>query len=431
MIAEVWLWGRRIAAVMPLEQSRFTSFQYDPEFAGSGIEVSPLMMPLREEAYEFPGLSFETFKGLPGLVADSLPDKFGNALIDAWLARQGRQPGSASVIERLCYMGSRGMGALEFRPASGPAGGKDAEIDISQMVELAGRILGERSQLETSITPETIDHALLDILKIGTSAGGARAKAVISWNPKTNVVKSGQIATESDFEYWLIKFDGVNSNRDKELDDSAGFGAIEYAYSLMAKQAGITMAETRLLEEGGRRHFMTKRFDRLAGGKKLHMQSLGGLAHFDFNQARAHSYEQALDAIRQLNIGQSAMEEQFRRAAFNVIARNQDDHVKNIAFLMDQKGKWQLSPAYDVAYSFNPSGAWTSTHQMTINGKADNFKLDDLIALAKIGNLTRQKAKGIIEEVRAATKEWPKIAEEVGIPEREAAVIQKNHRLEP
>ncbi|HNY48395.1 MAG TPA: HipA N-terminal domain-containing protein, partial [Casimicrobium sp.] len=311
-MAEVRLWGRTIGAVSHDEGRDVAAFQYDPAFAKSGIEISPLVMPLSDRVYVFPTLPRGTFHGLPGLLADSLPDKFGNALIDAWLATQGRSADSFGAVERLCYTGSRGMGALEFLPALGPAPRQTTKIAIDSLVQLASDVLTHRSNLQGHFRGADQEKALRDILKVGTSAGGARAKAVIAWNPSTNEVRSGQIAAGEGFEYWLLKFDGVTGNSDKELDDPAGYGAIEYAYYLMAKAAGIAMSECRLLEENGRRHFMTRRFDRLAGGEKLHMQSLCALAHFDFNQAGAYAYEQALLTIRQLNLPMATVEEQFR-----------------------------------------------------------------------------------------------------------------------
>ena len=415
MIAEVTLWGRTIGA-LSLDQGReVAAFQYDPTFARSGIELSPLVMPLSDRIYEFPALSRATFHGLPGLLADSLPDTFGNALIDAWLATQGRAPDDFAAVERLCYTGKRGMGALEFAPAMGPKARKITVIEIDALVRLAGEVLTHRKNLHGHFHHSGKAHTLQDILRVGTSAGGARAKAVIAWNRVTNEVRSGQIAAGDGFEYWLLKFDGVSGNKDKELDDPKGYGAIEYAYHLMARAAGIAMSECRLLEENGRRHFMTRRFDRLGLGEKLHMQSLGALAHFDFNQAGAYAYEQALLAIRQLNLPMASVEEQFRRMVFNIVARNQDDHVKNIAFLMNKQGEWALAPAFDVSYSYNPAGGWTATHQMTLNGKRDGFTLEDFDACAKSALMKRGRAATIIEEVQAAVARWPDYATVAGI----------------
>ena len=430
MIAEVRLWGRTIGAVTMSDGRGHAAFQYTPDFADSGIQVAPLMLPLGREAYEFPELPRGTFHGLPGLLADSLPDRFGNALIDAWLATTGRSANSFSPIERLCYTGARGMGALEFAPALGPQPRTATRIDIDALVQLASDILSERRSFKGKLSAASRKKALADILKVGTSAGGARAKAVIAWNRKTNEVRSGQIAAGAGFSYWLLKFDGVAGNKDKELDDPQGYGAVEYAYSLMARAAGITMSECRLLEEHGRRHFMTRRFDRLPDGGKLHMQSLGALAHFDYNQPGAYSYEQALLTIRQLDLPMAALEEQFRRMLFNVVARNQDDHVKNIAFLMDREGRWSLAPAFDITYSYNPSGDWTATHQMTINGKRDRFVMDDVRAVAKSAGLKRGRAESICDEVRTAVAGWRAFAGKAKLGGDVVRKIAKAHRLD-
>jgi serine/threonine-protein kinase HipA len=429
-IAEVRLWGRTIGAVSLEDGSAYAAFQYDPAFARSGIEVSPLTMPLSDRVYQFPALPRPTFHGLPGLLADSLPDRFGNALIDAWLATQGRRPEGFNAVERLCYTGARGMGALEFAPTLGPRAGKVHQIEIDALVSLASEVLGQRAGLQATFADPERKAALNDILRVGTSAGGARAKAVIAWNASTNEVRSGQVGAGPGFGYWLLKFDGVAGNKDKELEDPKGYGAIEYAYSLMAAAAGITMSECRLLEENGRRHFMTRRFDRREGGEKLHMQSLCALAHYDFNHAGAYAYEQALLALRQLGLPMAAVEQQFRRMAFNIIARNQDDHVKNIAFLMDQAGRWSLAPAFDVSYSYNPAGAWTDRHQMTLNGKRDGFTAADFTACAATALMKRGCAAVILEEVRAAVIRWPEFAEQARVAEAWRQQIQGHLRLD-
>ncbi len=428
-LAEVRLWGRTIGVVSLDDGASVAAFQYTPEFAASGIEVSPLTMPLGNQVYAFPQLARSTFHGLPGLLADSLPDKFGNALINAWLAAQGRAPESFNAVERLCYTGARGMGALEFAPAAGPRQKAAATVDIAALVQLASDVLSQRDGLASSFAGTQRTAALQDILRVGTSAGGARAKAVIAWNRDTQEVRSGQIAAGEGFDDWLIKFDGVNGNKDKELEDPKGYGAIEYAYYLMAQAAGITMNECRLMEENGRRHFMTRRFDRLPGGGKLHAQSLCALAHFDFNEAGAYAYEQAFLAMRQLQLSMVAVEEQFRRMAFNVVARNQDDHVKNIAFLMNQQGQWALSPAFDMTYSYNPSGDWTAQHQMAINGKRDGFTLADFRACAKNAMMKRGRAETLLEEVRAAVAQWPHYAEQAGVLPAWRDQIQQTLRL--
>lgn len=428
-VAEVRLWGRTIGAVSLDEGNDVAAFEYDQAFAASGIEIAPLTMPLSSRVYSFPELPRKTFYGLPGLLADSLPDKFGHVLIDAWLASQGRQPDSYNAIERLCYTGVRGMGALEFSPAIGPRARQASRIQIDKLVELASDVLTHRNDLRVSFADESRERALTDILRVGTSAGGARAKAIIAWNPASNEVRSGQIPAGEGFEYWLLKFDGVRGNRDKELEDPQGYGAIEYAYYRMARDCGIDISECRLFEENGRRHFMTRRFDRLAGGEKLHMQSLCALAHYDFNMAGAYAYEQALLVIRQLGLPMSAIEEQFRRMVFNIIARNQDDHVKNIAFLMDKAGNWSLSPAFDVTYSFNPAGSWTASHQMTLNGKRDDFTPDDFRDCARTASMKRGRAEAIVGEVQAVVSRWREYAGDAGVPAAWAEKIQHALRL--
>jgi len=430
-VAEVTLWGTTIGAVALEDGAETAPFQYDPAFCRSGIEIAPLMMPLSERVYAFPTLSTLSFHGLPGLLADSLPDRFGNALIDAWLATQGRTPESFNAVERLCYTGTRGMGALEFFPATGPQPRRATLLHVDRLVELASEILRHRDNLRGTFADEGKADVLRDILRVGTSAGGARAKAVIAWNPATNEVRSGQVKAGEGFEYWLLKFDGVRGNKDKELEDPQGYGAIEYAYYKMATDCGITMSECRLFQESGRRHFMTRRFDRLPDGGKLHMQSLAAMAHFDFNQAGAYSYEQALQVVRRLDLPMRAVEEQFRRMVFNVIARNQDDHVKNNAFLMDRTGRWSLAPAFDMTYSFQPTGKWTSTHQMTLNGKRDDFTMADFETCARAASMKRGRAKAIISEVSDGVSRWRDYADEVGVAPAQRDKIQNVLRLAP
>lgn len=430
-LAEVRLWGRTIGAVVLPDGDDVASFEYAAAFVQSGIQVAPIAMPLARRVYRFPELARATFHGLPGLLADSLPDRFGNALIDAWLASQGRQPDSFNAVERLCYTGKRGMGALEFVPAIGPRARQASRIEVGKLVALASQILSHRHDLQASLAPEDSADALRDILRVGTSAGGARAKAVIAWNRETDEVRSGQVDAGAGFEHWLMKFDGVSGNRDKELEDPKGYGLIEYAYYLMARDCGIDMSECRLFREHGRAHFMARRFDRLAGGEKLHMQSLGAMAHFDFNLAGACGYEQALLVMRQLGLPMQCIEQMYRRMVFNIVARNQDDHVKNIAFLMDKSGQWSLAPAFDVTYSFNPAGAWTASHQMTMNGKRKDFGMADFNACARTASMKRGRAAQIVAEVQASVAKWPSFAEQAGVAEARRMAIQRNLLLQP
>ena len=414
--AEVRLWGSRIGAVSLADGERVAQFAYDPAFARSGIQVAPLAMPLSTtRIFSFPALNPASFHGLPGLLADALPDKYGNTLIDAWLATQGRTPGSFNAVERLCYTGTRGMGALEFAPVHGPRVRSAQRIQIDALVALASEVLSHRDDLRRSFGDEARADALRDILRVGTSAGGARAKAVIAWNQDSGEVRSGQAAAAPGFSYWLLKFDGVHNNRDKELADPKGYGVVEYAYFQMARAAGIQISDCRLLEEGGRRHFMTRRFDRSDDGSKQHMQSLAAIAHYDFNDPTAGSYEQALLVMRQLRLPMAQREEQYRRMVFNVIARNQDDHVKNIAYLMDRDGQWSLSPAFDITWAYNPDGDWTAQHQMAINGKRDGFDLADLAACAATASINARRARDIVEQVRQSVLQWPRFADEAGV----------------
>lgn len=428
-LAAVKLWGKTIGAISWDDGAGQGNFEYDKKFIQSGIEVSPVKMPLSDRIYTFPALKDTSFHGLPGLVADSLPDKFGNALIDAWLAREGRQAKDFNPVERLCYMGRRGMGALEFEPTVGPRERTAKPVDVAALVELASEILTKRDRLKGSFDFDDRKDALNAILQVGTSAGGARAKAVIAWNETTNEIRSGQVNAGDGFDYWLIKFDGVTNNRDKELADPQGYGKIEYAYSKVAKTAGITMSECRLLQENGRSHFMTKRFDRGEHGEKYHMQTFAALEHYDFNLAGAYSYEQVFQTMRKLKLPMRDIEEQFRRMVFNIIARNQDDHVKNIAFLMNKAGVWSLSPAYDVTYSYNPKGDWTAVHQMTLGGKQDDFTLDDFVQCAKLISMKKGRAEQIAQEVTTAVKAWPKFAQKADVDERQTELIKQSHRL--
>jgi serine/threonine-protein kinase HipA len=430
-LAEVQLWGRTIGAVQWDNQRQLGVFEYAPEFLRSGIQLSPLSMPLRAGRFSFPQLNRETFMGLPGLLADALPDKFGNLLIDQWLVAQGRDPGSFNPVERLLYMGQRGMGALEFAPATRQAAMSANPVELDELVSLANKALNQKRGLAVEMIEGREDSlALNQIIAVGTSAGGARAKAVIAWNEHTGEVRSGQCDTDSGFQHYLLKFDGVAANRDKELADPEGFTRIEYACYLMAIEAGIEMMPSRLLEENGRAHFLTRRFDRTDDGKKLHMQTLCGLAHYDFNIAGGYSYEQCFRVIRQVvkEQARAAQEQQFKRMLLNLMIRNQDDHTKNIGFLMNRAGQWSLAPAYDVTYAYNPDGAWTSTHQMSVNGKREQFTLDDLIDCGKAADLREREVKELIGEVGNAVRRWPDFANAAGVPEGWAQKIQATFR---
>ncbi|KTT98217.1 type II toxin-antitoxin system HipA family toxin [Sphingomonas sanguinis] len=428
--ATVRLWGKDIGAVSWLADRGVGVFQFMPEFVDSGIKLAPVMMPLSPDPYEFPGLPRDAFKGLPGMLADSLPDKFGNALIDTWLAAQGRPASSFNPVERLCYIGTRGMGALEFHPTILKAARTSRHLEIDALTKLANDVLNNRERLTGVLKGDDDRETLEEILRVGTSAGGARAKAILAWNRDTGEFRSGQVKAGEGFTYWLMKFDGISNNRDKELADPQGFGLIEYGFYLLALAAGIDMSECRVHHEGGRAHFMTQRFDRSASGQKLHMQSLAALRHYDFNAAGAYSYEQAVETIRLLGLPAHDIEQQFRRAVFNVLIRNQDDHVKNIAFLMNRKGEWRLSPAYDVSYAYNPDGSWTHQHQMSLNGKRDGFALSDLIEFGIFCGFKPKKAEAIVRDIHAHVDDWMSYAEQAGVAEGAAAAIHRAMRRE-
>ncbi len=427
--AAVVLWGTRIGAVSIAAGEGYATFQYDPQFAQSAIEVAPLRMPLREAPYRFPELPVDAFGGLPGLLADSLPDRWGTALVDAWLASEGRPPSSFNAVERLCYVGTRGMGALEFQPAHEPSlSGRD-DLSVEALVHLAQEVLSERAEFVAELSSNPDEEAMKAILAVGTSAGGARPKAIIAFNEETGEVRSGQLDAAPGFSQWLIKFDGVRRAGDEAITDPLGWGAVEYAYAQMARATGIDMMESRLLEEHGRRHFMTRRFDRPEGTGKLHQQTVGALEHASYNAPGSYSYEQLLQLIRRLGLPTAVVEQQFLRMVFNVVARNQDDHVKNVSFLMGRDGSWSLAPAYDLVFAFKPDNPWLGSHQMTINGKRDGFTLADLTAVAEAAGLKRGHAKATLGEVSESVARWPHFAGAAAVDERMAAEIAGAHLL--
>ncbi|PID81433.1 toxin HipA [bacterium DOLJORAL78_65_58] len=428
-VARVLLWGRMVGAVAWDASRAVATFEFDPDWLDLGLDIAPLMMPLREARrgrtrFQFPHLPREAFHGLPGLLADALPDRFGQALINAWLAGQGRDPASFNPVERLCTIGHRGMGALNFEPGLRTGLDRSVPVEIAALVDLAQSVLSERAGLRANLAADSHD-ALQEIIRVGTSAGGARPKAVLAINDTTGEVRSGQVDAPPGFAPWLLKFDGVADN---DLGDPQGFGRIEYAYYLMARAAGLEMMESRLLEENDRAHFLTRRFDRGPDGKRQHLQSLCALAHLDYNMAGSHAYEQAFQVMRALRLDYPAAEQMFRRAVFNIVARNQDDHTKNIAFLMDDDGRWSLSPAYDVTWAYNPQGAWTSAHQMTFHGKRDGFTRADITAVGR--EMSIRRPDRVLAEITDTVRRWPEFAAEAGVPADRARQIAATHRLE-
>lgn len=412
--AEVILWGTRIGIIHQDISKAYTSFEYDENFVNSGIELSPLRMPLSKNIYEFPTLLGDPFYGMPGLVADSLPDRFGNAVIEQWLTSLGKSLSDFTAIDRLCYTGKRGMGALEYVPASTDIKDIDENINVREMVKFASDILSNRENISLKAN-DSLTYSQL--VQVGSLAGGARAKALIAWNEATNEIRSGQMQLGAGYDYWLMKFDNVSKNGDHGLEDKPEYTLIEYAYYLMARACGITMNECRIYNSEGDSHFMTKRFDR-ENGKKLHMQSLGALAHISYQEPGVCGYELAAMYMKEIGLSYKEIEQFYRRMVFNCLAVNQDDHVKNISFIMDRSGKWMLSPAYDITFSYNLSNKWLRAHQMNINGKTTKIELFDLLeAGAKMG-IKERRCKDIINEIGIKVSGFKSFAEQVGIKEK-------------
>ena len=408
-VAKVRMFGMDVGTFSWDTSYDVARFEYDGQFVGKGIEPSPLMMPVRPgRSYSFANLNREVFNGLPGMLADSLPDTYGKALFDKWLTLTGRTAGNP--IETLCFLGKRCMGALEFEPATGPMANADANIEIDSLVSVAREALSTKEEFGTNMDVDR-KAAIAEILRLGTSAGGQRAKAIIAYNKATGEVRSGQVKAPEGFDHYLIKLDGVSAAAG--FRETENFGRLEYSFYLLAKECGIDMTECLLIEENGRAHFLTKRFDR-ESGEKIHMQTLCGIAHYDFHLRRAYSYEQAFNVMRRLHLPYVQAEKMFLRMVFNVVIRNQDDHTKNISFLMDKSGRWRLSPAYDIGYAYNPGGSWTDTHQMSINGKFDNITREDLLACAASNSI--RNAPEIIDRICETASQWPLIAVNCGVP---------------
>lgn len=409
-VAKVRLFGMDMGTFRWDESYNVARFEYDKEFTTIGIEPSPIMMPVQEgRIYSFGNLDRDTFNGLPGMLADSLPDTYGRALFDQWLTLTGRTSGNP--VETLCFLGQRCMGALEFEPATGPTTDENMRFEINALVDVAREALSKKESFGVNLDTDK-KTAIAEILRLGTSAGGQRAKAIIAFNKETGEVRSGQVDAPEGFDYYLIKLDGVSA--EAGFKETENYGRLEYSFSELVKRCGIDMTECSLIEENGRAHFMTKRFDR-ENGKKVHMQTLCGIAHYDFRLLRGYSYEQAFNVMRRLRLPYSQAQEMFRRMVFNVIVRNQDDHTKNISFLMNQNGQWRLSPAYDMGYAYNPSGTWTKTHQMSINGKFDDLTRKDLLECATANNI--KNAPEIIDQICEMASGWPELARECGAPQ--------------
>ena len=425
--AIVNIWGKMAGAVAWDEKSGWASFEYDPAFKRLGWELSPLKMPLSTEQriYSFPelrketGSSFDTFKGLPGLLADMLPDRYGNELINLWLAQQGRPENSMNSVEMLCFIGKRGMGALEIEPTILKQNVNTFSVEIDSLVEIASKMLSKKEAFVANLKSEE-EKAMREILKIGTSAGGARPKAVIAYNEKTGEVRSGQTRAPEGFEHWLLKLDGVS---EVQLGATHGYGRVEYAYYLMALDCGIEMMPCRLLEENGRAHFMTRRFDREGSYTKHHIQTFCAMKHFDYNRVNSYSYEQLFQTMRELKLTYAEAEQMFRRMVFNVIARNCDDHSKNFSFILKQGDRWRLAPAYDLCHAYRPGSEWVSRHALSVNGKRENITREDLIVIGR--SIRNKKAEEIIDQVNDTVHNWNYYADKAGVDKDKKVSIDK------
>ena len=425
--AFIKIWGETIGAIAWDQDQQLGLFEYDAKFVQKGWDLAPLKMPITssQTIFSFPELrpsrnsEHNTFKGLPGLLADALPDKYGNQLIDIWLAQQGRPEKSMNPVEQLCFIGSRGMGALEFEPSQLKEKQNTFKVEVESLVDLARKMLNNRNDFNVNVKGDQ-ETAMKQIITIGTSAGGARPKAVIAYNKKTGEIRSGQSKVPNGFEHWLIKLDGVS---DIQLGDTQGYGRVEMAYYIMAKACGINMMPCELLEENGRAHFMTKRFDRSEGNIKHHIQTFCAIKHFDYNEVNSFSYEQLFQTMRELRLSYQEAEEMFRRMVFNVLSRNCDDHTKNFSFLLKQNGKWELAPAYDICHAYKPDSIWVSQHALSINGKRKNITLNDFLTIGKSMNI--KNAKDIIKQVRESVSEWDKFANQVGVDAAKKMAIKE------
>ena len=431
-LAEVRLWGDLVGALMYDPASKVSTFEYASQWVSAGIEISPLRMPLSSRKYQFAGLNSATYKGLPAIFSDTLPDDFGNAVINAWLARNGRDADSFTSLERLLYIGRRGMGALEFEPANSKINITGGNIELISLVRMAQQVLDQRANITEDVLPEgTNNDAMSELFQVGTSAGGARAKALVAVNVDRTQLRSGQVDAPEGFEHYLLKFDGVEEHKvnSQVFGDPKGFGRMEYAYYLMAMDAGINMSPSELLIDGERAHFMTKRFDR-NGNKKIHYTSLCAMDHADYKQPGAYSYEQLLSVARQLKLPRKDAVEIYRRMVFNVVARNHDDHTKNTGFVLKTAdSKWRLSPAFDLAYSYKKDSPWVESHQMSLNGKRDNFSRDDLLAVGALLSNFKKESSQIIDEVISVVEKWDDYANKAGVFDALQNEIKKNHRL--
>ena len=426
-VIKIKLWENTVGAVAWDQPQNHGVIEFSEDFIKKGLDLAPITMPYEDllrgqRIFAFPTLNIETFEGLPGLLADALPDAFGNTVLRAWLRSQNRNAESLTPLEKLSYVGKRAMGALEFEPETETPEAEE-QIEVSRLLDLTNKVLEDKEGVSLDLNADE-ERAMASLIRIGSSAGGQRPKAIIGYNPETKEIKSGQVPLPKGFQYYMLKFDGV---KDDKLSNPQGYGRLELAYHHMALDCEIQMQPCTLLEENGRAHFMTLRFDRTPEGEKIHMQTLCAISHFDFNLAGGYSYEDAFEEMRALGLSYPELDQLYKRMVFNVIARNQDDHTKNISFLMDKNGAWQLSPAYDITWNYNPRGEWTNVHQMSINQKRDNFIMNDLVEVAQRQGIKNYKET--IDQILDTVSRWQYFARETGVQKDMTKAAQLSHRL--
>lgn len=409
---EIFIWNKRVGALVKTPEG--IAFQYDPKFKKLGLNLSPINLPLEGKNIFINEADWKATEGIPGLIYDSLPDKFGNDLLRTYFTDKGLTENDIDVFSKLQYIGTRGMGALEFSPASEIEQTEDI-ISLEEIEKISMLSTKGKEALKTNLEDK---NALLQILHIGTSAGGARAKALIAINKENGNIKSGQLPLGADYEYFLIKIDGANET---ELGEPSGFGRLEYTYSQMAKDCEIQMSDCSLYKD---LHFLTKRFDRDENGEKIHIHSLCGLLGLDYHKVGNYSYEHYFMAARKLGLGQDAMEEVFRRMVFNVLVHNCDDHTKNFSFMMDQKGNWSLSPAFDLCYSYDNSNEWVNGHNMRVNGKRTKITFEDLMEVGKKFNIKKRKI--IFKNIKKVVDKFPEYAHKIKVKQPLIDEVEKN-----
>lgn len=432
MSVDVFLWGTKIG-MLDYEpgQTEIATFEYDENFIKVGIELSPINVSTQNKIYNFDNISFNTFHGLPGFIADSLPDKFGNQLIDQYFTQKGKNNNEITALDRLLYIGDRGLGALEYRPSIDFNNSQDTKLDLRSLSELAELVLNKKDILKSNLNNADKESAL-KLLKVGSSAGGARSKALVALDSEGNIYDGTINHANIKCKYYLLKFDNDN-NSDRDNKDPKGMTKIEYIYSLFAKKCDIDTPITDYIEDGDDFHFLIERFDRINKGNKLdklHYVSWCGMAHAHRDITGAYSYEQLVLTARNIGLGQDTAKEIFKRAVFNIVGKNQDDHTKNFGFLMDRQGNWRLSPSFDMTYSYDPLGKWTKNHQINLNGKQNSFTKEDIITFGKYCGLNKNKSLDILNKTIYIFKKFEEYADKYNVSDKLKTMILNNLRTD-